>query len=423
MKDKLLKQHDLLEAIGKNLKDFQKQELPNLGIINEDCYILGAGKGSVKLAESVLKQGVFCKDGILVGLESGVYKGIQVFEGSHPFPDDNSVSASYELLDLARQIPKDSTVIFCLSGGASALLCIPPYGVEIDEIRILYKLLLNSGASIQQMNIVRKHVCDLKGGKLGEELSHVRLVTLVESDVPGDDVSTIGSGPTVPDPSTYTDAISVLKEFRIWDAVPTSLKQHLLFGEEGVIPENPKPEDVHHSNHTLQIVSKSIGLAETISKNLKDHGYDVWLAEKSYSGDVKSVSKQMCSKAITVLSGNDSLKKPAALIFHGESTVAVKGSGKGGRNQELALIAALSVEGQHYISMLSIGTDGIDGPTDSAGAIINSLTTLKARKKGISPESFLQQNNSYVFHDEMNTHLKIGATGINLMDLQVVLID
>tara|TARA_R110002096_G_scaffold170131_12_gene342301 strand:- start:28053 stop:29321 length:1269 start_codon:yes stop_codon:yes gene_type:complete len=422
MKDKLQKQHDLLESIGKNLKDFQKQELSNLNI-NEDCYILGAGKGSVKLADLVLKQGIHCKDGILIGLESGVYKGIQVFEGSHPYPDENSVSASYELLDLARQIPKDSTVIFCLSGGASALLCIPPYGVEIAEIRTLYKLLLNSGASIQQMNIVRKHVCDLKGGKLGEELSHVRLVTLIESDVPGDDVSTIGSGPTVPDPSTYTDAISVLKEFKIWDVVPGSIKRHLIFGEEGVIPENPKPDEAHHSNHIVQIVSKSIGLAETISKKLKSHDYEVWVSNEAYSGDIKSVSKQICSKAIKVLSGNDSLKKPAALVFHGESTVNVKGSGKGGRNQELALIAALSIEGQHSISMLSIGTDGIDGPTDSAGAIINSLTTLHARKKGISPENILQQNNSYAFHEEMNTHLKIGATGINLMDLQVVLID
>lgn len=422
MKDKLQKQHVILESIAKNLKEFQKQELTNLNI-TEDCYILGAGKGSVKLAESVLRQGIHCKDGILIGLDSGVYKGIQVFEGSHPYPDENSVSASYELLDLASQIPNDSTVIFCLSGGASALLCIPPYGVEIAEVRTLYKLLLNSGASIQQMNVVRKHVCDLKGGKLGEELAHVKLVTLIESDVPGDDVSTIGSGPTVPDPSTYTEAISILKEFKIWDAIPASIKQHLLFGEEGVIPENPKPDEVHHPNHTIQVVSKSIGLAETISKKLRRHGYDVLVAEKSYSGDVKTVSKQMCSKAIAVLSGNDSLKKPAALIFHGESTVTVKGSGKGGRNQELALIAALSIEGQHSISMLSIGTDGIDGPTDSAGAIINSLTTLQARKKGVNPESLLQQNNSYVFHDEMGTHLKIGATGINLMDLQVVLVD
>ncbi len=422
MKDKLQKQHNILEAIGNNLRKFQKPEIPDLKI-DGDCYILGAGKGSVKLAELVLKQGVHCKDGILIGLESGIYKGIQVFEGSHPYPDENSVSASYELLELARKIPKDSTVIFCLSGGASALLCIPPYGVEISEIRNLYKLLLNSGASIQQMNIVRKHVCDLKGGKLGEELSHVRLITLIESDVPGDDVFTIGSGPTVPDPSSYTGAIKILKEFSIWDVVPTSIKRHLVFGEEGVIPENSKPNETLHPNHSIQVVSKSMGLAKAISNELRSHNYETWTAEQAYSGDVKSVSKQICSKSIKVLSGNDSLKKPAALIFHGESTVKVKGSGKGGRNQELALIAALSVEGQHSISMLSIGTDGIDGPTDSAGAIVNSFTTLQARKKGISPENFLQQNNSYVFHEEMNTHLKIGATGINLMDLQVVLID
>ena len=421
MKEILQKQHELLRITANNLSNFKNSGLADVELPKK-FYLLGAGKASVQIAKSLLERGSYFKDGILIGVEKDRVSGAQVFVGNHPYPDNDSVAASYELLSLARSIPAGETVVFCLSGGASALLCIPPYGIEVEEIQILYKLLLNSGANIQQINTVRKHVCDLKGGKFAEELSHVELITLIESDVPGDDISTIGSGPTVADPSTFREAIDILKEFKLWAKLPESIQRHLIFGEEGVIPENPKVEQLSHLQHKAHIISESEGLAQNIAHSLAQAGYHVWIDEKAYSEDVKSISKKMCSKAIAIVSKKDDMKMPAALIYHGESTVEVKGSGLGGRNQELALIAALSIEGQHPISVLSIGTDGIDGPTDASGAIINSFTTLAARKEKLAPEQFLQNNDSYNFHEAMNTHVKLGPTGINLMDLQVILI-
>jgi len=274
------------------------------------------------------------------------------------------------------------------------------------------------------MNVVRKHVCDLKGGKFADELHHLKLITLIESDVPGDDVSTIGSGPSIPDSSSYLEAVQILKEFNIWNELSLSVQEHLIGGLEGYIPENPKPDIYKHPDHDIHLLSGFESVKKEITKTLEAAGYKVWVKDGTYSETVREVAKEICSKAISVVSGNDDdLKKPAALIYNGESTVNVKPGGKGGRNQELALISAISLEGQHAISMLSIDTDGIDGPTDVAGAIINSKTTLDARKQKINPEQLLSDNNSYEFHKLAQSHVKTGRTGVNYMDLQIVLID
>ena len=348
---------------------------------------------------------------------------IQIFKGTHPIPDSETVASSYEVFDFVKNIPPGDTLVFCISGGASSMFTIPPFGIEIDELQLLYDQLLRSGASIQEMNIVRKHVCDVKGGKLLNELRHLNLISIIESDVPGDDLSTIGSGPTVHDPSTFVEAVQILKNLNIWDKLSISIQEHLICGVEGYIPENPKPENNEHSSHTIKLLDRLEDLKNRIVNVLEAEGYKVWLKEQIYSGPVQKVAKEICSRAVSILSGNDELKKPAALLYSGESTIKVKENGKGGRNQELALMAALSFEGQHAISMLSIDTDGIDGPTDMAGAIVNSNTTLMARKNKIDPERLLSENNSYKFHEQAKTHLETGPTGINLMDLQVVLID
>ena len=361
-------------------------------------------------------------DGLVLSQKVGVVSdNIQVFEGTHPTPDANTVAASYEILDFVKNIPPGDTLVFCISGGASSMFTIPPFGIEIEELQVLYEELLKSGASIQEMNIVRKHVCDVKGGKLASGLHHLNLISVIESDVPGDDLSTIGSGPTIPDPSTYIEAVQILKNVKIWAKIPVSIQEHLICGVEGYIPENPELDE--HPSHTIKLIDSLDRLRTNISNLLKKEGYNVWINNESYSGTVQKVAKHICSKAISILSGNDKVKKPAALIYTGEATVKVSGKGKGGRNQELALMSALSFEGQHTISMLSIDTDGIDGSTDAAGALVNSNTTLLARKNKIDPEALLSDNNSYEFHKLANTHIKTGPTGINLMDLQVVLIN
>lgn len=391
----------------------------------EKIWIVAAGKGALKITQSLSKKyREQIEDGLVISQDSEfISEKIQIFLGTHPLPTIETVASSYEVLDFIRKIPEGNTLIFCVTGGATSMLTIPPFGIEIKEIQYLYKRLLNSGASIQEMNIVRKHICDIKGGKLAEYASHLKLITVVESDIPGDDLSTIGSGPTIPDPSSFVEAVQILKSLEIWEDLAISIQEHFICGLEGYIPENPKPEVNEHPLHTTKLLSGKELLKKRLKKLLVKEGYSVWSNEKNYFGDVQKVAKEICGKAISIVSGKDNLNKPAALIFQGESSVKVKENGKGGRNQELSLMAAISIEGQHSISILSMDTDGIDGPTDAAGAIINSNTTLIARKNKLYPENFLVDNNSYEFHEKAGTHLITGRTGINLMDIQVVLIE
>jgi hydroxypyruvate reductase/glycerate 2-kinase len=395
-----------------------------LNKISGNIWILGAGKASVSIATELMDSlPALPKDGMLISPNHDYLDQIQIFKGSHPYPDEQSVAASYELLELAKSIPSGDTVFFCLSGGASSLLTIPPYGIEVEDLQVLYKLLLESGASIHEMNTVRKHVCELKGGKLAKVLADTNLISLIISDVPGDDLSMVGSGPTISDDSTYKDAKDILVYYQLWEKLPLSIQTHIQLGVDGVIDENPRKSESFFKNHSVLNLNSAGQFAETIRKELSGQGYSTWIAKKAYSGPIRKVAKEISAKAISVLSSQEPVKKPAALIFYGESEVHVKGSGKGGRNQELALICALSLEGQHNVQLLSIGTDGIDGPTDAAGAIIDSFTTLKARKKKLNPEEFLQNNDSYHFHEQMGTLIKTGPTGNNLMDLQVLIVE
>ncbi|MBD3616415.1 MAG: DUF4147 domain-containing protein [Gracilimonas sp.] len=429
MKEKLHKQHLILEEVVDKFisNGFFEMNLSSFfsGLeTSEKIWVLGAGKASVEMAYQLEEHfGSAIKDGIIISPnKTHKLDRIQVFTGTHPYPYQDSVSASYELWKLARRIPKEDTVVFCLSGGASSLFCIPANGIELDELRKTYKLLLNSGASIHEVNAVRKHLSETSGGKLGQLLSDNNLISIVLSDVPGDDPEIIGSGPTVPDSSTFKAAFQILKKYRLWEEVPHSIRIYLSKGMHGDVDENPKPGHQEWKNHHLKVISGANILAENVGKFLVKKGFNTQVASKAYNISVKKISKDICSDAISVLSKKSGLKAPAGLIYFGESTVDVTGDGKGGRNQELALNAAISVEGQHAISLLSFATDGIDGPTDAAGAIVNSETTLKARKLKLSPEDYLQQNDSYHFHEKMNTLLRTGHTGNNLMDLQVVLI-
>ncbi len=393
-------------------------------LLSSRIWILGAGKASVAMAADLyedLPHPPF--DGIIISPTEDYIDNIQIFRGTHPYPSETNIAASYEILELAKTIPSGDTVFFCMSGGASSLLIIPPFGVEIEELEYTFKLLLESGATIQEINTVRKHLCELKGGKLGAALSHTNLITLVSSDVPGNDISTIGSGPTVGDPTHFKEAKSVLEEFNLWDRLPLSVQTHLQLGVEGVIPENPKPDSQAFKNHKVKIINSAEDLAQQVGNYLSQHGFDTWVAPEAYSSNVRSISKKISANAISVLSKNFPVNKPAALVFYGESYVDVKGNGKGGRNQELALTCAISLEGQHDVKLISIGTDGIDGPTDAAGAVIDSFTTLKARKKKINPEEYLVNNDSYHFHEQMETLIKTGPTGNNLMDLQVLIVE
>lgn len=393
---------------------------------DEPVWVLAAGKASQKMVLNLEKNlGSRIQDGMLISNQSPdpEIRFVQQFKASHPYPDESCWSASLELLELAREIPAGETVVFCISGGASSLLCIPAGEIEVDELAETYKILLNSGAPIHHMNMIRKHLSAIKGGQLALALVHTKLITLAISDVPGDDSEVIGSGPTLPDSTTFEDVYRISKYHGIWDEYPLSVRTHLMDGLEGLIPDTPKPGEDEHPNHQVQMISTARLLAEQCASKLEEHGYLTHIDDNAYSEDSRKVSKKMCTEAISVLSKDKPVKKPAALLYYGESTVNVTGEGKGGRNQELALASAISIEGQHAISMMSLATDGVDGPTDAAGAIIDSKTTLNARKKGLDPEACLQNNDSYSFFKETGELIKTGPTGNNLMDLQIFLVE
>ncbi|SMO77182.1 glycerate kinase type-2 family protein [Gracilimonas mengyeensis] len=391
---------------------------------DKKVWLLGAGKASVDMARQVEDfYGEQIVDGMVIApeAEKGLSR-IQVFKGTHPYPDEDSISSSYELMQLASHIPEEDQVIFCLSGGASALFSIPAGNIEPEDLGEAYRVLLRSGASIHDINTVRRHITKTGGGKLGQLLASHNLHSFLLSDVPGDGPHIIGSGPTVADPTTFKEAFQKLKHHQLWEKMPHSVRIHISKGMHGNIPENPKPGEVDWPNHKVEVISAPKENAQQIGTYLSDKGWHVQVEPEAYDDSLRKVSKKMCGDAISVLRDKSKKEQPAAFIYYGESTVQVQGSGKGGRNLELALNAAISLEGQHPVSVLSLATDGVDGPTDAAGAIVDSQTTLAARKQKLDPEKYLQDNDSYHFHEKAGTIIKKGPTGNNLMDLQVVLV-
>lgn len=393
-------------------------------------YVLALGKASLEMARAVSDRCKVKASQVLAVVPAGSAEKQPwgcVTEADHPVPGKNSEDAGRKILQFVKSIPNGSLLICCLSGGTSAMVTVPAEGITLEDLNKTHKLLLNSGANIYQMNAVRKHLSGIKGGQLLRALpAGVSLVDLVISDVPGNDLSVIGSGPTTPDPSSFADARNILTEFGLWERVPVSVRKHLKRGHAGKCPETLKPgEDPLKQHHTLIVASAGM-LADRVAEVEVEVEVEVEaevkveVAGEPYTGDVETVASEIAQKVKEMADSNEN---PHLLVYYGESKVTVTGKGKGGRNQELALRGALKIAGHPNITWLSAGTDGIDGPTDAAGAVVDGSTVEEARRKGLDPEVFLERNDSYHFHEQMGTLLKTGPTGNNLMDLTLVLVD
>ncbi len=392
-----------------------------LRLKDRPVYSIAVGKASRLMAHALKKKLDIPVSNLLCITPDQKNLETWCISSSHPVPDVSSREAGDILVHFVESIPSRACVFFLLSGGTSALICKPAKGIHLQDIKRTNTLLLRSGATIHEINCVRKHLSAIKGGQL---LSHFKpdctLIDLVISDVPSDALENIGSGPTIPDSSTFQDAYDILLRNDLWENVPENVRKYIQRGLTGKAPETPKPGEDSLQEHQSFIISSAKIFANTLAKLAKQSGFDTWIASKAYNDDVKKVAEHISRKIKQT--GKDQESK-RALIFYGESTVEVTGSGKGGRNQELALRGAYKIQGMNNVTWLSAGTDGIDGPTDAAGAIVDGSTIIRAKVKGLSVKQFIHNNDSYHFHKQMGNLFKTGPTGNNVMDIAMILID
>ncbi|WP_346316017.1 DUF4147 domain-containing protein [Chitinophaga sp. YIM B06452] len=390
------------------------QSIASTDTSSSRIFLLGAGKAAASMAleaEKILDGRI--SQGLVVTNHLPAYtlQKTTVITAAHPVPDLNSIIAGTAMLNMAAAFQPGDLVIFLLSGGASSLLADVPEGVTMEELQELFSALLKSGADIREMNTVRKHLSSIKGGQLARALLPADVFTIILSDVPGDDPAVIGSGPTVPDPSTFTEAWIVLEKYHLTEGLPEGILQHIKGGIAGVVPETAKPGELSHSTHLIA-ASNRIAL-EAAAEKAQAMGYHTRILTGAATGEARELALSLAELALEYEG-----PYPACLLAGGETTVKVTGTGLGGRNQELALATGLLLQNDPHITFLSAGTDGIDGPTDAAGAVINASVLATAP----DPRPFLEQNDSWHFFEQAGTHIKTGHTGTNVMDVMVLLL-
>ncbi len=358
--------------------------------------------------------------------EAALSPVVELFEAGHPVPDENGLAATGRVIDLLKSSDENTLVLCLVSGGGSALFLDPFPPVTLAEKQEVTTLLLRGGADIEELNAVRKHISLVKGGRLAELAYPAKVISLILSDVIGDRLDVIASGPTAPDESTFSHAIEVIRKYGLSDRIPVSVMNLLDAGAGGGLPETPKQGNLIF-DHVENIIVGSNGKAtETARQKAVEMGFDTTIISSELQGEARIIGRELAVKAREVARARQVSQGPArpiCLIWGGETTVTVSGSGKGGRNTELALAFAIEMEGIPGISFLSAGTDGTDGPTDAAGAFADGETARHARRGGHDPEKYLASNDSYNFFREAGGLLITGPTGTNVMDIQIILIE
>jgi len=345
---------------------------------------------------------------------------VKLQRASHPIPDISGVKGVTRMLDLVSHTKENELIICLLSGGGSSLMPQPLSGVSLRDKRKVTDALLKSGATINEFNTVRKHISGFKGGWLAKKAYPATVVNLILSDVVGDPLDSIASGPTVPDPTTFQDAIEILKHHGLWNTVPASVRRVLLDGKRGVIPETPKLGDkVFEKVHNI-VIGNTLTASLAAYRSVQKAGLNGLLLSSRLEGQARDVGTMFASIAKEVAASGNPVPKPAGIVAGGETTVTVVGKGKGGRNQEIALGAALKIDNMDGVVVASISTDGVDGPTDAAGAIADGKTLLRAHELGLNPRKFLAENDSYTFFSKLGDLVLTGPTGTNVCDVSVI---
>lgn len=346
----------------------------------------------------------------------------ETIECGHPLPDENSVTAARRALQVAEAAQENDLILCLLSGGGSAIWSAPAEGLTLEDKIKVTRLLLASGVEIHEVNTVRKHLSAIKGGHLAAAAFPAIVVTLAISDVIGNNPASIGSGPTTADPTTFAQAVTILEKFRLWHKLPPSVASYLAGGARGEIEETIKPSDPRLKNAHFEIVADNQTALSAAKQRAEELGYHVETLSSELSGEAREVGKQLADRARGFRRDSERKGRRYALLAGGETTVTVRGKGKGGRNQELALSAAIVLDGVAGVVLTSVGTDGTDGPTEAAGAIVDGETIQRARAAGIDVGQYLEDNNSYPLLEATGDLVITGPTGTNVMDIQVVLV-
>lgn len=391
----------------------------------KNIYVIGFGKATASMAAEIEKiLGKRISEGHIIVKygHSCRLKRIKVTEAGHPVPDENGFKATRSILEIARKAGENDLVLCLISGGGSALLADYPEGSSPEDMMKISNLLVNCGASITEINAVRKHLSLVKGGQLARAVYPATLVSLILSDVAGDPLDVIASGPTAPDPTTFGNALEVLENYDLKGSCPPSLLRYLKNGSKDPRRETPKENDlIFTKTHNMLIGTNSTALEAARMKAL-EFNINALIIDSKLQGDVVSVSEYLAETAFQFKNDMNEVK-PVCLLFGGETTVTMTGSGSGGRNQHLALLMSLLLKEYHGITMLSGGTDGNDGNTDAAGAVVDSKTIQTALSKDIDPQEFLQAFDSNHFFRKVGGLISTGPTKTNVMDLIVVIVE
>lgn len=385
-------------------------------------YVVGGGKAFAPMAKALeeVLQGKI-KEGVGVTKYDHILplKSVKLLEGGHPIPDKGSFNGAKAILELLSTTKEDDLVICLISGGGSALLFAPQKGISLGEVQHLNSLLLACGAKISEINAVRKHISAIKGGRLARMAYPAKLVGLILSDVIGDPLSVIASGPTTYDETTFADALGVIKSYGLEEKIPTVILNHLQRGAAGEIQETPKDGDEVLKRASNIIIGNNQEALYVARDKASQFGFNTLILSSRIEGEAREVAGVFAAICKEVATSKNPIAPPACILAGGETTVTLRGDGQGGRNQEFALAAAIEIEGFKNIVILSGGTDGTDGPTEAAGAIVDGQTLSNISK---NPYEFLERSDSFGFFEDSPYHLLTGPTQTNVMDIIIGLI-
>jgi len=388
-------------------------------------FVIGAGKAAAPMA-SALED--ILGDRITGGIINVKYdhvaelKRVKLIEAGHPLPDTNGQRGAQEILQLAKDATIDDLVLCLISGGGSALLPLPFPGISLTDKQEAIRVLLSCSATIHEINTIRKHTSLLKGGRLSQAAYPATLVSLILSDVVGDDLDVIASGPTVPDSSTFSECMDVFSKYNIIDKLPDAILKHIQDGADGKVSETPKDDGPAFAKTRNLIIGSNIETIMAAKHEAKSLGYNVLVLSSMIEGETQHVARVHGAIARESIKTGNPLPPPACILSGGETTVTLKGTGLGGRNQEFVLAAAIDIAGNENIVVLSAGTDGTDGPTDAAGALADTTTIARAAMMGLTPHHFLANNDAYHFFQKLGDLFITGPTNTNVMDLRIVLV-